>query len=236
MKDIVYGFGSSVVAVSSVGIDFKDGDAAFKDKFVLTSAQKSWLQGYGVRPGKVLFPKQVHGADVWCVTSQNADALFVHEADAVITNEPGLAVAVRTADCLPALFYDPVRRVIAAVHAGWKSSHLKIVGATLQAMKDAYGTDPKDVKAAIGPCIRTVSYPVGKEFKGYFPEDVIETPQGLRLDLSGANRRQMLAGGIRPENIADSNLCTFTDKERFYSFRRDADHAGRLISLIMMVS
>ena len=156
-------------------------------------------------------------------------------SDAIVTDAVGLAIGIRTADCLPALLYDPVRKVIAAVHAGWRSTKLDIARKTVELLRSSYGVDPKNIRAAIGPCIRRESCAVGPEFREYFPLDTVQTPEGLRFDILGANMRQLTRAGVKRENISDSGLCSFTDAARFHSFRRDADQSGRMISVLMMV-
>lgn len=227
--------GPGVLAFSTDGrSDFHHGDPFSPECFCLTAQQRDRLKDGGLpNPDDIIFPKQVHGDAVWVVTGLEVECRGLREADAVVTNKVGVPVAVRTADCLPLLIFDPVRRVVAAVHAGWKSARLGIAARTVAVMRDNYGALPSDLRAAIGPCIRRDSYQVGDEFRGYFPEDVMESPRGLCLDLAGANIRQLLAAGVRLENIHDCGLDTFSD-QKMHSFRRDADAAGRMIHVIML--
>ncbi|MBF0123193.1 MAG: laccase domain-containing protein, partial [Candidatus Omnitrophica bacterium] len=136
--------GREVVAFTSdVSIDFHKGDLSGSNDFILTGAQRDWLSREKVTsPHKLIFPKQVHGDVVWKVTEADVIRRGQVEADAAVTNVTGLPIAVRTADCLPLLFYDPHHRVIAAVHAGWKSSQLRIVFKTIEMMRAIYGVDP----------------------------------------------------------------------------------------------
>ena len=219
---------------STSELDFMKADPA-ASSYVLTAAQSEYLKTRGLVPGKgLIVPKQVHGDVIWKVTAKDIARAGIFEADAVVTDVVGLAIAIRTADCLPALLYDPVRKVIAAVHAGWKSTKLDIARKTVEKLRSDYGVDPKNIRAAIGPCIRRESCEVGPEFKEYFPMDTIQTPDGLRFDLLGANMRQLTRAGVKRENIFDSGLCSFSDAARFHSFRRDADRSGRMLSVIMM--
>ncbi|MEI6437929.1 MAG: peptidoglycan editing factor PgeF [Candidatus Omnitrophota bacterium] len=181
----------------------------------------------------VIFPKQVHGDVIWDVTAKDNALSGVHEADAIVTAETGLAVAVRTADCLPLLLFSPGKKVVAAVHAGWKSTRLDIVAKTVGLLKKKYGADPAGIKVAIGPCIRPRSYQVGAEFKAFFPKEVAELDGRLCFDIAAANRRQLLGQGILPENIFDSGYDTYADKQ-WHSFRRDGDASGRSVHAIMM--
>lgn len=225
--------GKDVSAFTSDGtLDFLKGDPFSPRQFKMTDLQRSFLNTMGLKDG-VVFPKQVHGDVIWEVTAEDIVQAGVDEADAVVTAVPGLAVAVRTADCLPLLLYAPARRVAAAVHAGWKSTRLDIAAKTVALMKKKYAVDPGDILAVVGPCIRSASYPVGVEFKGFFPEEVAEREGSLYFDIAAANRRQLLGEGVRAQQIFDCGCDTYADRS-WHSFRRDGEASGRLIHAIMM--
>ncbi len=226
-------FGNGVTAFTSDGsLDFLKGDPSVLPRFGMTALQRALLDTMGVKDA-VIFPKQVHGDSVWEVTAENIDQAGVYEADAVVTATPGLAVAVRTADCLPLLLFAPARRVVAAVHAGWKSTRLDIAAKVVALMKAKYNVDPADIKAVIGPCIRPASYPVGVEFKDLFPKEVAQRDGCLYFDIAAANRRQLLGEGLGGKNIFDCGCDTYSDKS-WHSFRRDGEASGRLIHAIML--
>jgi YfiH family protein len=174
--------------------------------------------------------KQIHSGDV-------IDACGIPgergEADALISNEPGLAVGVRTADCLPILLADPENRIVAAVHAGWRGTVRGIAGRTVERMSQTYGTNPDLVRAAIGPGIGKCCFEVGPEvarqFAPWFPE-LAEAEGKILLDLPEANKRQLQHAGVRPENIAASELCTMERTDLLYSFRKEREAAGRMVS------
>jgi len=236
MTEINYSKFLGVPAFTSTSeLDFMKADPA-STTYVLTEPQCAYLKARGIVPEKgIIVPKQVHGDVIWKVSAKDIAQAGIFEADAIVTDTVGLAIGIRTADCLPALLYDPVRKVIAAVHAGWKSTKLDIARKTVELLRSGYGVDPKNIRAAIGPCIRRESCAVGPEFKEYFPLDTVQTPEGLRFDILSANMRQLTRAGVKRENIFDSGLCSFTDAARFHSFRRDADQSGRMISVMMMV-
>ncbi|NLE64439.1 MAG: peptidoglycan editing factor PgeF [Elusimicrobia bacterium] len=226
--------GPDLIAFTSDSrIDFHKGQRS-EGPFALTPPQSEWLRGAGIlSPDRLVFPRQVHGDRIWRAGLEDGRERGVLEADAVVTDIAGLPIAVRTADCVPVLLFDPSRRVVAAVHAGWKSTRLQIVRKTVADMGREFRVLPADLRAVIGPCIRRESYSVGPEFRAYFPEDVSKTPAGLFFDIASANRRQLLAEGLRPERIMDLGQDTFSDRN-FHSFRRDGERSGRMISVIMM--
>jgi len=162
--------------------------------------------------------------------------------DALITNRRGLAITVRTADCLPILIWDEDKKVVAAVHAGWRGSLMAIASKTVLTMRSSFGCRPADLRVGIGPAIGPCCYevdgpvldPLREEF-GYWKEVVREKDGGKgMLDLAGLNARQLIASGVRTDRIAVADLCTFCHTERFYSYRRDGNSSGGMINGIMI--
>jgi YfiH family protein len=204
---------------------------------ILTSPLLSscdWLDhGFGTRhsqlsQGGMADLKQIHSAVVW----EADQAGRIGEGDALITRVPGVTVSVRTADCYPILLADTRQRVVAAVHAGWRGTHARIVEKTIEQM----ASDPRDVIAAIGPGIGACCYFVGDEVAQLFGLD-----HAGKIDLAAANRQQLLAMGVPDAQISVQGDCTFCCTEadapfpsafRYFSFRREKDEAGRMISFI----
>jgi polyphenol oxidase len=191
--------------------------------------------GFGTRqanPPADITLRQIHSDRVL-----NAHALHDREAegDALITDDIGKSIAVRSADCVAILLLDCRTRAVAAVHAGWRGTAARLVERTVESMRRDFGGAPKDMYAAIGPCIRGCCYEVGAEveaqFKPSFPE--WEPVTGKRkVDLPEANRRQMQAVGINPERIFDSGLCTTCQAAQFFSYRREPKNPGRMVASI----
>jgi polyphenol oxidase len=185
------------------------------------------------------------------------------KGDASITNHPGLLLAMQTADCVPILLVDPKKRAIAAIHAGWRGTLARIVTKTIGLMQMHYATRPSDLLAAIGPSIGPCCYEVGTEVATQFlsqfhdapdyfdefrtgdepnpiqwlnmmPPGHQPPPKGVLLDLRKANRSQLLAAGLRPQNIHTSDLCTACRPDLLFSYRKEGPHAGRLMSVIAL--
>jgi YfiH family protein len=170
------------------------------------------------------------------------------EADGLITSEAGCLLGILTADCIPVLVADPARRVVAAFHAGWRGTVQRIVELGIARMVSEFGSDPQDLLAAIGPGIGACCYRVGEslltEFKAQFDyadelfsggsgePSIPEDPQSIHLDLVEANRRQLLAAGVKPESISVVGGCTSCQPQFFYSHRASRGHAGRMMSVI----
>ncbi len=172
--------------------------------------------------------RQVHSA---VVREANGLADRQAEGDALVTNEPGLAIGVRTADCVPILLLDAHSCAVAAIHAGWRGSASQIVGATIRKLSSLYGSDPADIYAAIGPCIQACCYQVSADVAGQFGLAADQNGKA-HLDLAAANKKQMLAAGLLPDHVFDSGLCTHCHPDQFFSFRREPENPGRMLSVI----
>jgi len=161
-------------------------------------------------------------------------------ADALLTDLPGVVLTILTADCVPILLFDPVRRVVGAVHAGWQGSRLGIVARTIRRMEERYGSRPGEILAAIGPSIGPCCYEVGPEVAVHFTEveGALRSGKGDRsfLDLKAVNRLQLLEAGVREEHIETSPVCTACESDRFFSYRKEGGCDGRFMSCIMLES
>jgi len=194
-----------------------------------------WLvHGFGTRltetPANLTTLKQVHSST--CVLA-GGRAGVLGEGDALLENAPGSAVAVKTADCVPILLVDPDQRAVAAVHAGWRGTVAEIVRHAIERMQREFGSAPAALHAALGPAIGPCCYEVGPEVAGHFPENRIDQAgrEGpARVDLPGANRRQLLAAGLSAGRIYTAGLCTMCLPGEFHSYRRDKQAAGRMFS------
>jgi YfiH family protein len=152
------------------------------------------------------------------------------EGDALITDRPGIALSIRTADCFPILLADPEHRAAAAIHAGWRGTDQGIVCRTLDAMCSYFGTSPAQIAAAIGPGIGACCYEVGEDVARRFG-----LARAGRIDLAAINREQLIRAGVPASRIDTLGLCTSCESARFHSYRRDHEKAGRMISFIRIL-
>jgi hypothetical protein len=220
-----------VLALTSDGsIDFTCDD--FDEP--LTVGQRAYLQdNCTVDIPQVFWRKQVHGDDILVARGGVGASKGCPDADAYITDEKNLPIAIRTADCVPVFIFDPRRRVIGLAHAGWKGTYKGIAAKTVQRMRAKFASEPSDLKIVLGPSIRECCYQAGEEFRHYFPSHTKDRGGYLYVDVVGANRDQLLQAGVLKENIFDSGICTYCNKN-YFSFRREGEKAGRMISLMML--
>lgn len=162
------------------------------------------------------------------------------EGDAIATRVEYIALAVKTADCIPVLIADPVRKAVAAVHCGWRGTLSGILLCTIREMQKAFGSDPSRLLAAIGPGIRACCFEVGsdvadlfRDYPGSCSPSLIENHGNkYLLDLGKVLDIQMNLAGMRPENRFDMNICTCCSTHEFFSHRAEGAAAGRMMSVI----
>ena len=192
----------------------------------------------------MLSVKQVHGTDALLVDRPvTGSDRFEGGWDALVTDQPGVTVAVRTADCVPVLVYDRRRRAVAAIHAGWRGAVAGIVPKTIQLMVSRFAIDATDLRVSIGPSAGPCCYEVDEAVLAPLRSGRSDWPSLLhddrgtkaRLDLKALVRRQTAQIGIRPEHITSVNLCTICHSDLFYSYRREGRVNGTMLSGITLV-
>jgi hypothetical protein len=202
--------------------------------------------------------KQIHSDVIRVFSHPAADP---SKGDASATNRPGLLLAIQTADCVPILLVDPKKRAVAAVHAGWRGTQARLTQKAVGRMQFEYGSNPKDLLAAIGPSIGPCCYEVAADFVAKFTAQFADAadyfdeprsgeepnplqwlnmkppghqppPKNVHLDLAKANLSQLLVAGLLSKNIYVSDLCTACHTSLLFSHRREGPRSGRLMSAI----
>ena len=197
----------------------------------------------GVALDDLLLIRQVHEATVAVAAPDRVHPWPRPEADAIISNDPTAAIAVRVADCVPILLADETGRNVAAVHAGWRGTAKRVVIAAVSLMQVRYGVRPERLIAAVGPSIGPCCYEVGESTRQAFREaghhstilDRWFTARGggkFHLDLWQATRDELEGAGLNPDTIHVAELCTKTHAGRFHSYRIDGERAGRMAAVI----
>lgn len=221
---------------SSLNLSLVVGDAA-QD---VEENRRRAASALGVGSEAILVPRQVHGRGVIVVSGATPTTeVEATAADAVVSDGPGLACAVRTADCVPLLLGDPETRRVAAVHAGWRGVVKGVVAATLDVMV-AHGSRPERLLVAIGPHISRQAFEIGEEVAVQLERAsrardavLIEPGHAPHADLGAILTSQLEMLGVPARNIELVPGCTFSDAASFYSYRRDGRHSGRQLSAIV---
>ena len=220
----------------------------FTSKQLELPAEAAWraaLASAGSTPARLMRVKQVHGNVVRILkrgeVPEDAGAARP-DGDAMVSNEPGLVLAVMVADCVPILVCDPARGAAAAIHAGWRGTCARVGRAAIDVLRGEFGSDPGNLIAAIGPSIGPHDYEVGDSLieaflaAGHAGGDVDRWFDRSRikphLDLWSANRDQLIAAGVPPANIYLCGLSTAAHPDIFDSYRIAGERAGRMAALI----
>ena len=165
------------------------------------------------------------------------------DVDGLITNEPGVILSTFYADCVPLYFVDPVNKAIGLSHSGWRGTVGRMGQKTLEAMRDAFGTKPEDVYAAIGPSICQECYEISEDVAMHFYEEFQEHGDEIlinkgngkyQLDLWKTNEIVLLEAGILPEHLAVTNICTCCNSEVLFSHRASQGKRGNLAAFLML--
>jgi YfiH family protein len=194
----------------------------------------------GLEEAHVFIPRQVHERGVVVVDGRASSAeIALTPADAVISNGPGLACAVRTADCVPILVGDRQTRRVAAIHAGWRGVVQGVTRAAVEALLER-GSRPEELIAAIGPHISLAAFEVGDEVARELAgassaQHVVTRHEGQKahVSLAGIVRAQLMQLGVPNDHVEELPGCTFGDASKFFSYRRDGRQSGRQVSAIV---
>ena len=213
---------------------------------VLRGSEREWaaVAGVmGVERDRLLLVSQVHRADVAVARRDRVNSWVRPEADVMVSDDPSSAIGVRVADCAPVLLADRRTHAVAAAHAGWRGTVQRAATAAVEALKKEFGSHPRDLIAAIGPCLGPCCGEVGDEVVQAFRDAGHDSttiarwfsagPSGRsHLDLWRANADQLEAAGVPPEQIHVAGLCTKTYSDVLHSHRVMKLEAGRMVGVI----
>lgn len=247
LLDTPHGFSTRLGGVSeghlaSLNLGHRRGDEPDR----VRENYRRFCAAVGVDMGKIVMTNQVHRDVVRAVGPEDikADLLGTtpFEADALTTDCPGVALVIFSADCVPILLFDPVRRVVGACHAGWRGTAAAIAAKTVAAMEERYGCKPEDIRSAIGPAIGPCCF----ETHSDVPEAITaalgelsrpfitEAGEKYRVDLKGINRALLLHAGVAEEHVEVSEACTCCQHERFWSHRYTQGLRGSQAAVIAL--
>lgn len=245
---LVHGFSTRLGGVSggdcaTMNMSFTTGDVEAD----VVENHRRFARAVGYDTQELVLTDQVHSTNILAVGKGDCGEGLqaertIRETDGLMTNEKGVILMTFFADCVPLLFYDPVRQVVGNVHSGWRGTAGKIGRRLVEAMKEEYGSQPEDIRAVVGPSICRSCYEVDREVIGKFNEvfdpkfrDELydEKPNGhFQLDLWAANRIILEEAGLKPEHICVSGVCTYEHPEELFSHRFTNGRRGALSAVI----
>jgi uncharacterized protein, YfiH family len=224
----------------SLNMSFREGDEEFR---VLSNWDRL-ATAFAIPMEQFLVVNQVHGDAIFVIKPHGSYFSTRDELnyDAIVTNRANLAICIKTADCVPVFIVDKVKKVIAVVHAGWRSSALGISAKVIKLMQNQYGSLSENILAAIGPSIGSCCYEVDQATADAFRQQnnyELFLQQGKKkdkwmLDLPEANRLQILEAGVPENNIEVSEFCTTCNQDMFFSHRGSGGITGRQINFMMI--
>ncbi len=236
------GVSEGIYASLNLGANRGDDPAHVRENY------RRFCAAIGTDMERMVFSCQVHGCGVRVVTAadigKGLDRPVDYEADALITDVPGIALTVFSADCLPILLYDPQRRVAGAVHAGWRGTSLGIVTRTVERMVECFACRQEDILAAIGPGISKCCFETHEDVPNAMTEalgasalqfiEILPTGK-FHLDLKGLNAKRLEGAGVLAEHIAVSPDCTACMPEKYWSHRVTQGQRGSQAAMIALV-
>jgi YfiH family protein len=193
-----------------------------------------------IKAPSLLRLQQVHGDRIF-VAKEPVSLLAPGEYDGAVTDSTQVALSIVTADCLPILIYEQSKKIIGAVHAGWRGASLGILRNALAAIQQTFGGSPRGCIVLMGPALRPCCFEIQhdvlkilQERLSYWPQVINTIQNRFYFDLQLTNLLQATQMGVPHENIWTVDLCTFCHPAWFHSYRRDKSQAGRMISLISL--
>lgn len=205
----------------------------------LAENKRRVAEAFGVNAGNIFTVSQVHSDRIVVIDRADAEVeeIKTQEADGIITGLKGLSIGILTADCVPVLLSDRKKKVVAAVHAGWKGTASKISAKAIGLMSERFESRPQDITAAIGPAIGPCCYEVGEEVVsaiGYREGVAVQHGNKWHVDLPKANLLQLRDAGVTDIDL--SNICTSCSTDLFFSHRKEMGKTGRQLSFISLIS
>jgi len=229
--DVVCGFSTKVGPNANPPYYFNLSYSVRDRKEIVDLNRKLFFEELGLNENMVSYQKQVHEDYIRQVNTFGNCG----ESDALITTSKNLGLAISSADC-PAIFiYDQKKKIIAAIHSGWRGTERKIVRKTVIRLKSEFKSNPQDLICYIGTSIAKKNYEVEEEVASKFANDfVLKNGNKFYLDLDGANYKMLIEEGVKKVNIQVSRLCSFEFENLLHSYRRDGQKSGRALGVIAM--
>ncbi len=229
--EIIFGFSTKIGENGYSTFDFNLSYSVGDDKSNVDNNRELFLNAVGLDLEAVGFQRQMHSDIIKIIDCAGDNG----ESDALITSKKNLGLAIVIADCTPIFIYDFKKKVIAAIHSGWRGTEQKILYKTLVKLQKDFDSNPDNLIAYIGPSISAANYKVGNEVAQKFDHSFVLRNDGeIFLDVSGINYKMLVDFGIPQNQIQKSELCTYEFKTLLHSYRRDGNKSGRSLGVIAL--
>lgn len=249
-EDLIHGFSTRIGGVSkehlgSMNLSFTRGD----ERENVLENHRRFGKALGYDENQLVFSNQVHLTNFHKVTKEDCGKGITRESDileidGLVTNEPGVPLITFYADCVPLFFYDPMQKVIAMAHSGWKGTVERIGAKMISYMQEEYDSNPKDIVCAIAPSICQKCYEVSEDvalrflevFGNDYGEELLYKKDNgkYQLNLHKACEITLLDAGIKPEHLDITDICTCCNPEFLFSHRASNGMRGNLAGVMML--
>lgn len=187
----------------------------------------------GINESQLVHANQVHSANIRPVSKPG----LYPQTDAFITNSKDLFLVISVADCMPVMIFDPLNKVIANIHSGWRGTQKNIAGNAVKLMAENFNSNPSELIVFMGPAISQRNFEVDKDVAEMFPAEFVNPKPGIKekflVDTCSMVFYSLLAAGVSEANIERSHICTF-ENDNMHSYRRDKSNSGRMFAVIGM--
>ncbi len=228
--------------------EYKSMNLGYKDKAEAENTEENYnifCEALGYDKSLMVRSKQIHGTNIEVITEKNIseNKMRFDDADGFVTNVPGVVLKTLHADCGSIYMIDPKNRVIGIAHAGWRGTVKKISKKLLEKFIDVYGSNPEDVVCALGPCIGSCCFEVGRDVAGEFKKlnlngDYIKPGKEkdkFNIDLQKVNAEILQDSGILPQNIIFCDICSCCNKDWLFSHRATGGKRGNNAACISII-
>ena len=230
-QELVFGFSTKIGLRRSHPYFFNMSLSVQDSREKVLENRRYFFKRLGLSESNIAMQKQVHGDTIIFI----GEGGNCGESDAMITDRPNLGLVISSADCPVIFLFDNKKKVIAAVHSGWRGTENKILLKVLTKLVQDFNSNPNNIAAYIAPSISQKHYEVGEEVASLFDEKYsIKKNAKYLLDLQSINRDIMLKFGLLKKNIQVSSLCSYEIKDLLHSYRRDGIVSGRAFGVIAM--
>jgi len=228
---INFGFSTKIGAAREYPFYFNVSFSVGDDERIVEENRRFFYTAIGLNSENVVTQKQVHSDKIRYIENGRD----IRESDCIFTDKPNIGLALNIADCTPVFIYDKVKKIIAAVHAGWRGTEKRILFKTLLTLQETFKSSQEDLIVYIGPSISQKNYEVGEEVAKFFDRKyLIEKGDKYLLAVAQINYDELIDFGLKKINIQKSSLCTYEMRSLLHSYRRDANHSGRSMGIISL--
>lgn len=197
--------------------------------------RKVYFDKLGIDINNVVSTDLIHETNIVVVGEKDKGQIILN-TDGLITEKQNIFLTVTVGDCVPIYFFDEKKKIIGLAHAGWRGVVKNIPSSLIKKMTNDFGSNPTDIAVHIGPHLQKCHFEIKEDIVSQFDNGYVLNENGIiKVDLLSMLKQQLLSLGVKSENISSGDECTFCNKEKYFSYRRDKpDKVQSMIAYIGM--